>query len=141
MRNGPTLTATLIDQKFPHTETHRNMNVRKTLLGASLLVVTSFAPAYSEIMQQPDSGTTQSQPVSGTQTTTLPAQTPAVQGSAPMRVMVGKSLLINTTGGERLKRVSVTDPAIASALPITPSQILVHGRAPGEVSLVLWDEL
>jgi pilus assembly protein CpaC len=53
--------------------------------------------------------------------------------------MVGKSLLINTT--ERLKRISVTDPAIAFAQPITPTQILVHGRAPGEVSLLIWDEL
>jgi pilus assembly protein CpaC len=53
--------------------------------------------------------------------------------------MVGKSLLINTT--ERLKRISVTDPAIAFAQPVTPTQILVHGRAPGEVSLLIWDEL
>src|SRR5438477_8167320 len=61
------------------------------------------------------------------------------QGAAPLRVMVGKSLLINTT--ERLKRVSVTDPTVADALVVTPTQILVHGRAPGEVSLLIWDEL
>src|SRR3989440_4261389 len=61
------------------------------------------------------------------------------QGAAPLRVMVGKSLLINTT--ERLKRISVTDPSIAYATVITPTQILVHGRAPGEVSLLIWDEL
>ena len=60
------------------------------------------------------------------------------QGPAPLRVMVGKSLLINTT--ERLKRVSVTDPSVADALVVTPTQILVHGRSPGEVSLVIWDE-
>src|SRR5215472_4986077 len=53
--------------------------------------------------------------------------------------MVGKSLLINTT--ERLKRISVTDPAIAYATPVTPTQILVHGKAPGEISLLIWDEL
>jgi pilus assembly protein CpaC len=53
--------------------------------------------------------------------------------------MVGKSLLINTT--ERLKRISVTDSSIASATVITPTQILVHGRSPGEVSLLIWDEL
>ena len=52
--------------------------------------------------------------------------------------MVGKSLLINTT--ERLKRVSVTDPNVADAIVVTPTQILVHGRAPGEVSLLIWDE-
>src|SRR5512142_2849529 len=72
----------------------------------------------------------------------VPPQTPAQQmpeeASAPLRVMVGKSILINTT--VRLKRVSVTDPAVADALVVTPTQILVHGRAPGEVSLIVWDE-
>jgi pilus assembly protein CpaC len=52
--------------------------------------------------------------------------------------MVGKSLLINTT--ERLKRVSVTDPSVADALVVTPTQVLVNGLSPGEVSLLIWDE-
>ena len=60
-------------------------------------------------------------------------------GAAPLRVMVGKSLLINTT--ERLKRVSVTDPTVADALVVTPTQVLVNGLSPGEVSLLIWDEL
>jgi|HubBroStandDraft_5_1064220.scaffolds.fasta_scaffold12792_4 pilus assembly protein CpaC len=60
-------------------------------------------------------------------------------GAAPLRVMVGKSLLINTT--ERLKRISVTDPGVADAIVVTPTQILVHGRSAGEVSLLIWDEL
>jgi pilus assembly protein CpaC len=75
------------------------------------------------------------------------AQTPAPSsvnapesgGAAPLRVMVGKSLLINTT--ERLKRVSVTDPSVADALVVTPTQVLVNGLAPGEISLLIWDEL
>lgn len=70
------------------------------------------------------------------------AQAPAEgesHGAAPLRVMVGKSLLINTT--ERLKRVSVTDPNVADAIVVTPTQILVHGRSAGEVSLLIWDEL
>jgi pilus assembly protein CpaC len=71
-------------------------------------------------------------------TTTPPAPT-ETPGAAPLRVMVGKSLLINTT--ERLKRVSVTDPAVADALVVTPTQVLVNGLAPGEVSLLIWDEL
>jgi pilus assembly protein CpaC len=60
------------------------------------------------------------------------------EGPAPLRVMVGKSLLINTA--DRLKRVSVTDPNVADALVVTPTQVLVHGRNPGEVSLMLWDD-
>jgi pilus assembly protein CpaC len=116
------------------------MRVRTSFLGA-LLVTVALAPfAFSEIMQQPDTaGQSQSPPPTGTQTTTLPPQSQQVQGSAPLRVMVGKSLLINTT--ERLKRISVTDPGIAFAQVITPTQILVHGKSPGEVSLLIWDEL
>src|SRR5579864_9734342 len=123
----------------PMVETEFNMSVRLSLL-AVLLCVAAFEPsAVAEIAQQSDnSAAPQSSAPTGTQTATLPAQS-ATQGSAPLRVMVGKSLLINTT--ERLKRISVTDPAIAFAQVITPTQILVHGKTPGEVSLLIWDEL
>jgi pilus assembly protein CpaC len=67
-----------------------------------------------------------------------PATTQELPGAAPLRVMVGKSLLINTT--ERLKRVSVSDPTVADALVVTPTQVLVNGLAPGETSLLIWDE-
>jgi pilus assembly protein CpaC len=115
------------------------MNVCKTLFGAFSLAVLLFLPAYSEIQQSDSGAQAQNPPPTGTPTTTLPSQAQASQGSAPLRVMVGKSLLINTT--ERLKRVAVTDPAIASPQVITPTQVLVHGKAPGEVSLLIWDEL
>jgi len=115
------------------------MNVRVSLLGA-LLFAALVLPAFSEIMQQTDTtGQSQSPAPTGTQTTTLPAQSQQPQGSFPLRVMVGKSLLINTT--ERLRRISITDPGIAFAQVITPTQILVHGKSPGEVSLLIWDEL
>src|SRR5450631_2401049 len=70
---------------------------------------------------------------------TPPSQAADSSGSpAPLRVMVGKSLLINTT--DHIIRVSVTDPEIADVLVVTGTQILVHGRAPGEVSLLIWDQ-
>jgi pilus assembly protein CpaC len=53
--------------------------------------------------------------------------------------MVGKSLLINTS--DRIKRISVTDPDVADAFPVSTTQILVHGKSAGEVSLLIWDEL
>ncbi len=67
-----------------------------------------------------------------------PAVDQAVEGPAPLRVMVGKSLLITTA--DRIRRVSVTDSSVADALVVTPTQILVHGRAPGEISLIVWNE-
>jgi len=126
--------------KLPPGERNLKMRVRALLLGALLVAFASVLPTWSEIVQQADTaGQTQSPPPTGTQTTTLPPESQQAQGSAPLRVMVGKSLLINTT--ERLRRISVTDPAIAFAQVITPTQILVHGKSPGEVSLLIWDEL
>jgi pilus assembly protein CpaC len=121
------------------------MKTKRTLpvvLLAMLLLIASVA------------ATSQDQPAPPPPSDQAPAQAPAstpgpeansqapqaeAQGAAPLRVLVGKSLLINTT--ERLKRISVTDDAIADALVVTPTQILVHGRAAGEVSLLIWDEL
>ena len=114
------------------------MKVRTLSLGPLLLAMTAL-PALAHVQQSADpAAQPQSSAPNSTQTTTLPAQQQP-QGSAPLRVMVGKSLLINTT--ERLRRISVTDPSIAYAQPITPTQILVHGKSPGEVSLLIWDEL
>jgi pilus assembly protein CpaC len=114
------------------------MRVRTLSLGPLLLALTAL-PALAHIQQSADpAAQPQSSAPNTTQTTTLPAQQQP-QGSAPLRVMVGKSLLINTT--ERLRRISITDPGIAFAQVITPTQIMVHGKTPGEVSLLIWDEL
>ena len=116
------------------------MRVRSSVLRAFLFAALLVLPASSEIMQQADTADQSQNPApTTTQTTTLPPQSQQPTGSAPLRVMVGKSLLINTT--ERLRRISVTDPTIASPQVITPTQILVHGKSPGEVSLLIWDEL
>jgi pilus assembly protein CpaC len=104
---------------------------------ALFLLLPAFLLATS-LQQQGDSPTSGAVPQQETATqTTLPAA--QTQSSAPLRVMVDKSLLINTT--ERIKRVSVTDPSVASVQVVTPTEILVHGRSPGEVSLLIWDEL
>lgn len=111
------------------------------VLFPSLLVLCTAALAQ----QTPATSAQGNQGQSSTPSPAQPAeQGPTVQssnaeeGPAPLRVMVGKSLLINTT--DKLKRVSVTDPEIADAIVVTPTQVMVHGRSPGEVSLLLWDE-
>ncbi len=57
---------------------------------------------------------------------------------AVLRVFAGKSLLV--TSPETLERVSVTDPDIASALITSPNQVLIHGKVPGNVTLLMWDK-
>ncbi len=71
------------------------------------------------------------------------AQTPTPQLDLPtaeavLRVFAGRSLLVTTP--EPLERVSVTDPEIATAVITTPNQVLIHGKRPGSVTLLIWDE-
>ena len=120
----------------------------KTALGETVLVALMLlslpafglagAQAQSPSQVVPGSASSPQSPAQAP-VATAPGSETEPQAAAPLRVLVGKSLLINTT--ERLKRISVTDPAIADALVVTPTQILVHGRAAGEVSLLIWDEL
>ena len=68
-----------------------------------------------------------------------PAELPqAAEGPQSLHLMVGRSLVI--TSPTRIKRVSLADPGIAEVDVITPTQIVINGKAPGGVSLLLWDE-
>lgn len=77
------------------------------------------------------------------QAQTAPTQVQAGQASASesaqtLHVLVGRSLVI--TSATRIKRVSLADPAIAEAIVVSPTQVLLNGKAPGGVSLIIWDE-
>jgi pilus assembly protein CpaC len=107
------------------------------LLGFTVTVANAQQAAAAPAV--PDTQAAGQQPANQGPSANAQTPSPEAQGAAPLRVLVGKSLLINTT--ERLKRVSVTDPTVADAIVVTPTQILVHGRSAGEVSLLIWDEL
>jgi pilus assembly protein CpaC len=58
---------------------------------------------------------------------------------APMDVdlLVGRSTVLNV--GSPIARVSLTVPDIADAMVTAPSQLLIHGKQPGTISLFVWD--
>src|SRR6516225_1181356 len=55
-----------------------------------------------------------------------------------LHLLVGRSLVISSPS--RIKRVSLADPEIAEAVVVSPTQVLVNGKKPGGVSLLIWDE-
>jgi pilus assembly protein CpaC len=91
------------------------------------------APAAGPATQQQKP---QPEPVQPPQQVTLPQR--ASEAPQNLHLMVGRSLVI--TSPVRIKRVSLADPKIADALVVTPFQILINGKEPGGVSLLLWDE-
>ena len=71
------------------------------------------------------------------QTPTQPAAAES-EGPQTLHLLVGRSLVI--TSPTKIKRVSLADPTIAEAIVVSPFQVLVNGKTPGGVSLLLWDE-
>jgi pilus assembly protein CpaC len=72
------------------------------------------------------------------QTAAPAVATPEATGTHTLHLLVGRSLVI--TSPTPIKRVSVADPNIAEAVVVSPYQLLLNGKAPGGVSLLVWDE-
>ena len=112
------------------------MKVRTTLFAAvaiSFLLPMFVLPglALAEALpQQPATQAPQEPTPPATAQTTLPPQSAQPQGSAPLRVMVDKSLLINTT--EQIKRISVTDPASLIPPCLPPPRSWFMGEPPAK---------
>lgn len=56
-----------------------------------------------------------------------------------LTVIASKSIIINIA--EPIERVSVTSTEIADALVISPQQVMINGKKPGLVTLILWDRM
>ncbi|MGI8743508.1 MAG: type II and III secretion system protein family protein [Bryobacteraceae bacterium] len=65
---------------------------------------------------------------------TLQAQT----GPEDLRLTVGKSIVIDYPAD--IARISTSNPDIVDASPVTMREILIHGKAFGTVSLVVWSK-
>jgi pilus assembly protein CpaC len=58
--------------------------------------------------------------------------------AADIDLLVGRSTLLNV--GSPIARVSLTVPDIADAMVTSPTQLLIHGKQPGTISLFVWDK-
>jgi pilus assembly protein CpaC len=65
---------------------------------------------------------------------------PAAGAGVPRDLVVttGKSLVIDSPVD--VKRVSIANPDVAEAVGITPKEVLINGKTPGQTSLVMWQE-
>src|SRR5689334_18907453 len=59
-----------------------------------------------------------------------PSKYPQVQ------VTTGRSTVVATTFD--VTRIAITNPAIADAVVVRPREILVDGKAPGTITLMVW---
>jgi pilus assembly protein CpaC len=55
-----------------------------------------------------------------------------------LRLTVGKSLVVESP--VIIQRISVANGDLAEAVAVTPHEVLINGRAPGETTVVIWQE-
>jgi pilus assembly protein CpaC len=106
-----------------------------TILFVALSVVTPAVVAQTQ--QAPATQAPVNPPIAPA----IPTVTSQAQESSEpqtLHLLVGRSLVI--TSPSRIKRVSLADPEIAEALVVSTTQVLVNGKKPGGVSLLIWDE-
>src|SRR5712692_3319055 len=71
----------------------------------------------------------------------LAARADNAVGDGPVKelvLLVGRSAIIRTD--RPITRVSLSTPDIADALVTTPYELLVHGKTPGTISLLIWGD-
>ena len=62
----------------------------------------------------------------------------AAGGPGKLVVTVGKSLIIDSP--LKIQRIAVANGELTEAVAINPKEVLINGKAPGETSLIVWQE-
>jgi pilus assembly protein CpaC len=79
----------------------------------------------------------QQQPAPAFVASAAPAAAAAPDAPTDVELLVGRSTVLNVGGP--IARVSLTVPDIADAMVTAPTQLLIHGKQPGTISLFVWD--
>ena len=68
----------------------------------------------------------------------MAAGEPVINSTEQILLLVGRSAVVRTD--RAIQRVSLSTPEIADAMVTAPREMLVHGKAPGTISLFVWSD-
>src|SRR4051812_41628673 len=100
----------------------------RSALAAFIIVILVAAPQARQGQQAPQFAPAGAGAAAAARATTT---------STDIDLLVGRSTVVNV--GSPIARVSLTVPDIADAMVTSPGQLLIHGKAPGTISLFVWD--
>ena len=100
-------------------------------------------PAKPDAVQaKPDAAPAQQESAPAQQqiadTSQNPPASPAEAANLKLMVTVGKSLIIDSP--LNITRVHVANGQFAEAVAVNPKEVLINGTAPGETSLIVWQQ-
>ena len=65
-------------------------------------------------------------------------EAPPISATEQIHLLVGRSTVVRTE--RAITRVSLSTPEIADAMVTSPRELLVHGKTPGTISLLVWSD-
>lgn len=77
----------------------------------------------------------QAPPVAATQ---VPLSVESAANGGVVKLLAGRSIVINTTFD--IRRVAITNEAVANYTVVSPRELLIDGKAAGTISLIVWGE-
>jgi pilus assembly protein CpaC len=98
---------------------------------AAILILS--APAWTPAVRAADLSTEQAPGPSG-----APPQETSGLVTKDLSVTVGKSLIIDSP--VNIQRVSVANADLADVVAISPKEVLVNGKLPGETTFIIWQQ-
>jgi pilus assembly protein CpaC len=104
--------------------------------GVHMFIIGVFGGAHHRTFAQAQPGVR----VGSTQApAAMSSAAPIVEGTdaRPVELLVGRSTLVDI--GSPIARVSLTSADVADALVTGQTQLLVHGKTPGSISMFVWD--
>ncbi len=110
--------------------------IRTLAAGTPILIIAVFGGlVHAQVPAGGATPVTAAQPVQAAATASPGVE---VTADAPddVKLLVGRSALLDV--GSPIARVSLTSADIADALVTSPSQVLVHGKGPGAISMFVW---
>ena len=107
------------------------------VVGSHIFIVAVFggAAVHAQVAPVATTAAAAFSPAAGAPAAPASVDVEAAQPDA-VRLLVGRSTLIDV--GSPIARVSLTSADIADALVTSPSQLLVHGKGPGAISMFVW---
>src|SRR5450432_2085435 len=98
-----------------------------------------WLPTRAQSAAEPPAGA--AEPVAGAAGLQDPAaaqNSPSVSVPGKLVVTVGKSLIIDSP--LKIQRISVANGELMEAVAVNPREVLINGKAPGETSVIIWQE-
>jgi len=105
------------------------MDIRRP--GATIVIVALFGSVRLFAQTAPTA------PVARPSAAATMAAAAADTGTRSVKVMVGRSAVLDV--GAAITRVSLTSPDVADAMVTSPNELLLNGKAPGTISMFVWD--